>query len=617
MTISKEKIRDLFEKYILLIPVIFAIAVIPLIVRITYYDPYLSQYPWFADSTEVFDMFMYYKNQAMLLLDGVLVIAYVYLWLRKKLPMSLNFIPLLVYVILVALSASMSIAPAQTWYGFYGMMETAYALFGYCMICYYAFAVIQSEKQLKIVFGGFGIGFLILMLIGLSQYLGYDFYTTDIGQSLITPTEYADSIGNLNLSFGKGRVYGSLYNPNYVGVYCCILMPLLVVLAFSAKKKWQMGIYLLLIGLLMICLVGAGSKTAVIALVPCLVFIAIYYGKRHWKQMIPVYIVTFGVFAILNIPQGDASLVNATISYVTRDAIQFREYSLTDITLEDEAFYVTYNDEVLKVKYKKNAEGQLGIDVYDEAGNSLSTVLCEEEEESFYILNEEVYEGLKFVQGVNEHGNLGFYVTEDSSEFFIYYSENYQTYLYTNYWGRPVKLYSSESYDSPVLHMWGGFNGRGYIWSKSLPALRDTLIIGSGPDTFAFMFPQYDYVSLVQNGLRSQILTKPHSMYLQSGVQTGVLSVIAFLVFNIWYFIESLKLYHKCQLKTFTERCGAGIFIAVVGFLIAGLVHDSTIGTSIVYWTLLGIGMACNAILRKKEGQVEVFLSNQDTNESA
>lgn len=615
MSLSKEKIQEVFEKYILLVPIIFAIAVIPLIVRITYYDPYLSQYPWFADTAEVFDMFMYYKNQAMLLLDGVLVVAYIYLWLKKKLPMSLNFMPLLVYVILVALSATMSVAPAQTWYGFYGMLETAYALFGYCMICYYAFAVIQSEKQLKIVFGGFAMGFLVLAGIGVSQYLGFDFYMTEIGKNLIIPGEYKETIGTLNLSFGEGRVYGSLYNPNYVGVYCCILMPLLVVLAFTAKKKWQMGCYFLLIGLLMICLVGSGSKTATIALVPCLLFIAIYYGKRHWKQMITVYIVTIGMFVALNMPKGDTSLVNTTISFITKEAIQFREYSLTDITLEDEAFYVTYNDEVLKVKYKEDAEGQLGIEVYDEAGNALDIVLCEDEETSFYILNEETYEGLKFVQGVNEHGNLGFYVTEDSSEFFIYYSENYQTYLYTNYWGRPVKLYSSESYDSPVLHMWGGFNGRGYIWSKSLPALKDTLIIGSGPDTFAFMFPQYDYVSLIQNGLRNQLLTKPHSMYLQSGVQTGVLSVIAFLAFNIWYLIESLKLYYKRQLTTFTERCGAGISIAVVGFLIAGLVHDSTIGTSIVYWTLLGIGLACNAMIQREEVPKEVSLSDPNTNE--
>ncbi|MBQ8039731.1 MAG: hypothetical protein IJ274_07695, partial [Lachnospiraceae bacterium] len=128
----------------------------------------------------------------------------------------------------------------------------------------------------------------------------------------------------------------------------------------------------------------------------------------------------------------------------------------------------------------------------------------------------------------------------------------------------------------------------------------ETIFIGSGPDTFAFMFPQYDYVELVQKGVTNQLLTKPHNMYLQSGVQTGVLSVIAFLIFNIWYFIQSFKLYWGRKLEGFAERCGAAIFVAVAGYLCAGLLHDSTIGTSIVYWTLIGIGLSCNYMEKKK-----------------
>ena len=172
-------------------------------------------------------------------------------------------------------------------------------------------------------------------------------------------------------------------------------------------------------------------------------------------------------------------------------------------------------------------------------------------------------------------------------------------YLYTNYYGRPTKLYTSETFDSPVFDLLGGFSGRGYIWSKSIPILKDTLILGSGPDTYSFMFPQYDYVSLIQNGWEKMLITKPHSMYLQTGIQTGVLSLIAYLIFNGWYVIRSMKLYFKKKLDTFTEQCGAAIFVAVISFLIAGLVNDSTVGTSIVYWTLLGIGFACSSIVEK------------------
>ena len=130
-------------------------AVVPLIVRITYYDPELSDYSWFSASEYLMDMFMYYKNQAMMLLDGLLVVCFGYLLYKRKLPATMHFLPLVLYFILVVFSSVVSVAPAQTWKGFYGMHESAFALFGYCMICYYAFAVMQSEQQLKMMFAVF------------------------------------------------------------------------------------------------------------------------------------------------------------------------------------------------------------------------------------------------------------------------------------------------------------------------------------------------------------------------------------------------------------------------------------------------------------------------------
>ena len=101
---QKEKIQSFIENYLVLIPIIIAMAVIPLIVRVTFYDPGLADYAWFADTTEVFDMFMYYKNQAMMQLDAMLVVAYIYLWWKRKLRIDLHFAPLLVYVVMLVAS---------------------------------------------------------------------------------------------------------------------------------------------------------------------------------------------------------------------------------------------------------------------------------------------------------------------------------------------------------------------------------------------------------------------------------------------------------------------------------------------------------------------------------
>lgn len=175
---------------LLLIPILFAAAVIPLIVRITYYAPQLSGYSWFPDITFAMDMFMYYKSNAMILLDGVLAVLFVVLLIRRRLPAAVTYAPLGIYLILVIISSIFTIAPTQTWHGFYDMMETAFALFGYCMICYYTFAVVRSETQIKIILTILLIGVFVLCAIGVLQFLGMDPYMTDWGKNLIFPEKY-------------------------------------------------------------------------------------------------------------------------------------------------------------------------------------------------------------------------------------------------------------------------------------------------------------------------------------------------------------------------------------------------------------------------------------------
>ena len=77
--------------------------------------------------------------------------------------------------------------------------------------------------------------------------------------------------------------------------------------------------------------------------------------------------------------------------------------------------------------------------------------------------------------------------------------------------------------------------------------------------------------------------------------------------------IQSLRLFYKRTLNSFAKRCGAGIFIGIICYLIAGLANDSTIGVSIIYWTLLGIGFACNNIIQNhiEPEEIETILEDK------
>lgn len=113
------------------------------------------------------------------------------------------------------------------------------------------------------------------------------------------------------------------------------------------------------------------------------------------------------------------------------------------------------------------------------------------------------------------------------------------------------------------------------------------------------MFPQYDYVALKQDGWKS-LITKPHSMYMQIGVNTGVISLVAFIIFYLGYFVQSFKLYWMKKSGGFTHSCGVAIWMGSICFMLSSLMNDSTIGVSIIYWTLIGIGFACNMFVRNE-----------------
>lgn len=109
-----------------------------------------------------------------------------------------------------------------------------------------------------------------------------------------------------------------------------------------------------------------------------------------------------------------------------------------------------------------------------------------------------------------------------------------------------------------VAAVWKGHEkalfGRGYIWGRTIPLILKHLIWGSSPDTFAAEFPQTDYVMKANTGagMYQQLPTKAHSLYLQTALQTGVLSLLCLMLF--W------RRYLFCFIKTFfgNENKAAG-----------------------------------------------------------
>jgi O-antigen ligase len=141
-------------------------------------------------------------------------------------------------------------------------------------------------------------------------------------------------------------------------------------------------------------------------------------------------------------------------------------------------------------------------------------------------------------------------------------------------------------------------SGRGYIWSRTLPLLRDTIFLGRGADTYCIYFPHDDYVGKYNAGWNiNMVVDKPHNMYLGAAVGTGVISVAALLALFLIYLAQSFRLYLRMQYDDFVSVVGVGIFFGVLGFLVSAFVDDSSVSVMPLFYGLFGVGIAINALL--------------------
>jgi hypothetical protein len=127
-------------------------------------------------------------------------------------------------------------------------------------------------------------------------------------------------------------------------------------------------------------------------------------------------------------------------------------------------------------------------------------------------------------------------------------------------------------------------SGRGYIWYKTIGMMKDTLVIGNGPDTYVMKFPHADSFKEGFN----KITDKPHNLYLQIGVNQGLIALLAFIFLNKYAF---WKLWRQIDYK-FTSRLDQILLMldaSIFGYLMTSLFNDSVVSVAPIYWAMLGI----------------------------
>ena len=578
----------------LLMPLIFVISVLPFIVKLKSYNAKLSKFSWFSYADQYTDFFLYYKQMFFIITVFIMAAIALYRFYddKKDIVYTPMLIPLAIYSALALLSSIASTNRSFSFSGIHEHFESIFVLLGYCLLVYYSLQIIKTEEDVRLIVNCFLVSVSVMSLLGLTQYIGKDFFATDLGLKMILPVEHWSTRDTVRFNFEANRVYLSFYNPNYVGTYSAMAISFLLVLAaLTKKRKWMIPLYLLAVVGISISLLGSKSKTGLIGLAIAGIFALIVLTKylaKYFYLAIPMVLLILSVVILYN-KANDNVLTNRV-----RQATIFTksEPSLKDIITGEDDVIIKYNENELHVEYM-NEDGYGNFNLQDNMGNPVNMEYDVDSGE--FIIKDERFPGFRLGLAFYEDKQL-FYVRINNYDWYFTNQTPDGSYYYFNQYAKADKIISAPHAIFSGYEQYA--SGRGYIWSRTLPLLKKHIILGSGADTFVINFPQQDYVGLQNFGYGDQLMTKPHNLYLQVGVQTGLLSLIAFLVFYGMYFISSLKLYIRGKYKSYYAQVGVAILIASISYMVLGLANDSSITVAPVFWGLIGLGVTVNRLAK-------------------
>lgn len=583
-----------YEKFSFRILLLILIAsLLPLIVRSHEYKTKLTPYGWFHEGEDAVDFFLFYKQWGLVLLGTIMLLVLVIRMCNSsnRTSFRLIFVPLLIYAGMSLISSGNSKYSQFAYSGLYDQFENIFAVLTYCLIVYYAYIFIQYESDLKILTSFLIFAMLILSIIGILQISSHDPFRTELFQKLYLSDTLYEIRDKLSFKFELNRVYLTFFNSNYVGVYSAMMIPLLTTLLYFSKKTRHFVIYAVALLGMLICLVGSKSKAGLIAVVISMLCLMFFLRKQLIQKLyLTVIGVVGGILLVcaLVIPASPMYAINL------RSIFQSNEKAkplLEDIRTEKDNVSITYNGNTLKFSMYSEGQSFYGFVGFDQNDELISDISMDPSTELYYT-NDPRFPGFQFLP-VEIEDKLGFYIIIDEKAwcFTNQYSED-GSYQYINPYNELSEI------GTPEHVLFDGHedfaSGRGYIWSRTIPLLKQTLLIGSGANTFAFMFPYSDYVGYYNYGLGNQMLTKPHSWYLQMGVESGVVAMIAMIVFFAIYLVQSIRIYAHSKFDQYSSCLGVGIFLSILSYLITALTNDSSITVAPVFWVLVGVGITIN-----------------------
>ena len=616
---------------LMLIPISFILGIIPLIVRMKEATPKENIQADVMHIYEYTDCFSQGKAQLLIIITVVAVILSFFLfdrcYIKKDRYTRVGLAGIGLFLIWTILSTAFAEYKDLAIWGTYDRAEGGVIIVCYILIMIYSIYAFNEYKDMRFIILPLSILIVCNAILGIFQYFGYDLFMTDFAKKIIIPDTMAEAREQMAISYVDKRMYGTMGHYNYMGSFVAMLVPFFIVLIFSVEgivKKISLGM-VTIAGLVL--LFGSTSRAGLVGFCVTMLVLLIILGKQvvvRWKLGVGV-IISLGILLVgLNfITEGSiferiptlikdvkqvVGIDGEKIDY--RDYIPIREFrnevgEVVVVLQQGEIhFNVSHNEVVIT---NENGEQLVyGKVVQDEAGSYVPAA-DDGEIHGLYRTQEQDYNTIQYSLGTT-------YIRGESTEYIKIGTLN-DDITFTcriDYTKQELQLIDDWTGDdvttevSPSI----GFKGserlgsaRGYIWSRTLPMLKDTILIGKGPDCFLAYFPRYDRLAKywAYDGYSRVNIDKPHDLYLQIAINEGGIALIGFLILVGSYLVRSFQLYAFKSSYSKEQLMGIALMASIIGYLVAGIFNDSAISVAPIFWVLLGVGISFNEKQAKEQ----------------
>lgn len=545
----------------LLLPIVAVLCILPFTVYLAEYDYGYSGYLWHSDNSIMQEFYAYYRSIFFLvILFFVLVVLAFWLAIdREHIKKSKIFLPLFVYGIFALVSGLCSDNLKAAFRGNYVSFQGFFVLAGYCLMAYYTYQMMRQESDYRSIMHAIMVMFVPMSIIGWLQVFHLDLLNFEWVQKLLMPDALFEAYGGaVEDTFTGNNVFLSLFNPNYAAIFLVMFSCVFLIQFLTAREKREKVMAaVFLIDVLVLCWFTY-TRAALTAFAVVAVLLIVIMGKSRGRKAV-LYTALSGAALLVLLFVVDAAVFDGKFAGKIID--EPKSDKLESVLTTEDGVTITYDSDTCILTMEDVSEGEISLPL---SGECYADLLDWDGEELLIVQLDDI--------------SLQFAEREDG---YYYYTE----------WGKMDRMVAIPAADFHGYEYLG--SGRLYIWSRVLPMLKHYIFLGNGPDTFAEVYPQNDYVGkTVYAENPGRIMEGAHNAYLMQWVQTGLVSLLALLVFYGMFLKKCFSYYKKCSLETMQDKLGFGCFLGCVGYLVCSLFSDYTLYTTPVFYVFAGIALA-------------------------